>query len=244
MPSLNAVLIQKLRLMLGALLIFAGASRVARAQGTTLHATVADANTGDYILDASVSVDPVGLNGTTDFFGDARFASLKKGRYTVHARRIGYAPNDVEVQLSGRDSVEVTMLMTPLTYQLASVTIEEPLFSAGLKEFEARRKKGLGYFITDSTIRNSQGMGMASLVRSHFPGISYGGFSTRGPNHARSLVCNFDTYWNGVRIGRGFPAISLDQIGGIEFYNPGFVPVQYKWPGSDCGVMLFWSRPN
>ena len=220
------------------------ASRAARAQGTILHAIVADANTNDYIADASVTIDPMGLKGTTDFSGDARFASLRRGRYTVHARRIGYAPTDVVVQLSGRDSAEVTLVMAPVTYQLASVTVEEPLFSAGLKEFEARRREGLGYFITDSTIRRSQGSDLASLIRSHFPGISYLGFSTRGPNHARSLVCPFDTYWNGVRIGRGFPDISLDLIGGIEFYNPGFVPVQYKWPGSDCGVMLFWSRPN
>jgi len=32
-------------------------------------------------------------------------------------------------------------------------------------------------------------------------------------------------------------------IGGIEFYNPGSIPVEYQDPGSGCGVLLLWPRP-
>jgi hypothetical protein len=90
------------------------ASGTAQAQGTILHATVADARTGVYILDAEVTVDPLGLKGITDYFGDARFPGLRKGRYTAHARRMGFEPLATDVQLSGRDSLEVTLLMAPL----------------------------------------------------------------------------------------------------------------------------------
>ena len=96
----------------------------AHAQGTVLHATVADARIGVYILDAEVTIDPLGLKGITDYFGDARFPGLRKGRYTVHARHMGFAPLAAEVQVSGRDSLEVTLPMASTLPELAEVTVD------------------------------------------------------------------------------------------------------------------------
>ena len=229
--------------------VFIAAPRAAQAQGTILHAIVADASTGDYMLDASVTVDPVGLKATTDFFGDARFASLRKGRYTVHARRIGYAPNDVDVQLSGRDSLEVTLLMIPITYQLAPVKVEESATAGFMREFEARRKRGMGYYITDSELRKSLGSPLGNIISARVPGVAYMTqsdmlSSTRGPNNFKQGTwCPITVYWNGIRIGYDLSTIPVDFIGGVEFYNPGHIPPQYQWPGSGCGVLLLWPRP-
>ena len=229
------------------------ATSVAVAQGTVLHATVVDAQTGNYILDAEVTVDPLGLKGVTDYFGDARFAGLRKGRYSVHARRIGFAPLSADVQLTGHDSLEVTMLMAPVSHELATVTVDAPS-SPFLREFEMRRRQGRGQYITDSVLRASLGIPLEDILMARLRGVmvarqadgSFVPFSGRGDN-VIGHRCDISVYWNGVRITRPSASLTIDIptqfIGGIEFYNPGSIPVEYQDPGSGCGVLLLWPRP-
>jgi hypothetical protein len=224
------------------------------AQGTVLHATVADARTGNYILDAEVTVDPLGVKGITNYFGDARFSGLRKGRYSVHARRIGFTPVSTEFQASGRDSLEVTMFMAPTAQELATVTVNADAVSPFLREFEARRRLGKGQYITDSVLRASLGIPLADILAARLRGVmvarradgSFGPFSGRGDN-VIGKRCDISVYWNGVRITRPWTELPVDIpttfIGGIEFYNPGSIPVEYQDPGSGCGVLLLWPRP-
>ena len=74
---------------------------------------------------------------------------------------------------------------------------------------------------------------------------SFTPFSARGDNSI-GHGCTISVYWNGVRITRTTTAsvdIPTALIGGIEFYHPGSIPVEYQDPGSDCGVLLLWPRP-
>lgn len=231
------------------------ANGTSQAQGTILHATVADARTGVYILDAEVTVDPLGLKGITDYFGDARFTGLHKGRYTVHARRMGFAPLAAEVLVSGRDSLEVTLLMASTVHALAEVTVDATVPSPFLKEFEERRRQGKGHYITDSVIRASLGIPLEDILTSRLEGVrvlrgttgAFTPYSARGPNSLKGGLCLIAVYWNGVRIVNGRTTTAVDIptafIGGIEFYNPGTIPAQYQELGNDCGVLLLWPRP-
>lgn len=225
----------------------------AHAQGTILNATVADATTGVYILDAEVTVDPLGLKGITDYFGDARFTGLRKGRYTVHARRMGFVPLAAEVEVSGRDSLEVTLLMASTVHELAEVTVDATVPSPFLKEFEARRRQGKGQYITDSELRAAFGSPLANILSSRLLGVKTAGsitgafraYSSRGTNGLKG-VCYISVYWNGERIANDRnPEVDIPTafIGGIEFYNPGTIPVQYQELGNECGVLLLWPRP-
>jgi hypothetical protein len=229
-------------------------SSLARGQGTTLHATVADATTGNYILDAEVTVDPLGVKGITDYFGDARFPGLLKGRYRVHAKRMGFTPVSTEFQASGSDSLEVTMFMTPVTHELATVRVNADAVSPFLREFEARRRQGKGQYITDSVLRASFGSPLEDILTSRLRGVivarhadgSFTPFSSRGDNTI-GRRCDIAVYWNGIRITHPLADLPVDiptaLIGGIEFYNPGSIPVEYQDPGSGCGVLLLWPRP-
>ncbi|HET7615268.1 MAG TPA: carboxypeptidase regulatory-like domain-containing protein [Gemmatimonadaceae bacterium] len=230
------------------------ANSLAGAQGTVLHATIADARTGNYILDAEVTVDPLGAKGITDYFGDARFSGLRKGRYSVHARRIGFTPVSTEFQASGRDSLEVTMFMAPTAQELATVTVNADAVSPFLREFEARRRLGKGQYITDSVLRASLGIPLEDILAARLRGVmvarladgSFVPFSGRGDNTIGKR-CDISVYWNGIRITSPSNEIAIDIpaafIGGIEFYNPGSIPVEYQDPGSGCGVLLLWPRP-
>jgi hypothetical protein len=243
-------MVRQLALVLSAAVFF---SSVAQGQGTVLHATVADAETGNYILDAEVTVDPVGLKSITDYFGDARFRGLGKGSYSVHARRIGFEPVSTNIQASGRDSLRITLLLTPITHELAAVTVDAVPPSGFLREFEQRRRLGKGQYITDSVLRTSLGIPLGDILRARIRGVtviggSNGSFipiSARGSN-SLSGPCRINVYWNGVRITRSGSSsvdIPTDFVGGVEFYNPGSMPVEYQDPGNDCGVLLLWSRP-
>lgn len=229
------------------------AAGTAHAQGTILHATVADARTGVYILDAEVTIDPVGLKGTTDYFGDARFPGLQKGRYTIHARHIGFAPLEAEVEVSGRDSLDVTLMLASTAHELAAVRVDATLLPPFLREFEERRRQGKGQYVTDSIIRASLGIPLEDILTSRLRGVTVlrtsGGFfipvTTRGRNNFKGS-CAISVYWNGVRITDIYsPAVDIPTafIGGIEFYDPGTVPAEYQDPGSGCGVLLLWPRP-
>lgn len=230
------------------------ARSTALAQGTVVHATVADATTGIYILDAEVTVEPLGLKEITDYFGAADFSGLRKGRYTLQARRMGFAPVVTEIELSGKDSLEITMLMKPVTHELAPVTVDAAASSPFLREFEQRRRLGNGQYITDSVLRARPGSTLPDILTSRLRGVgvlrkpdgAFIPYSTRGTNSFSGGRCRINVYWNGVRITRITSQevdIPTAFIGGIEFYNPGSIPVEYQDSGNDCGVLLFWPRP-
>src|SRR5678816_1205202 len=127
--------------------VLVGSSAMAQRAGTSLHVIVADATNEAYLLDAQVTLKPLGLKRTTDFFGDARFPPLPSGVYTVEARRIGYAPISTLAKFSGRDSLQLILLMKPASQELPDVTIKESATSPFLREFEDRRRQGTGYYI-------------------------------------------------------------------------------------------------
>jgi hypothetical protein len=166
---------------------------------------------------------------------------------------MGFAPLAAEVEVSGRDSLDVTLLMASTVHELAEVTVDATLLPPFLREFEERRRQGKGQYITDSVIRASLGIPLEDILTSRLRGITVqrdpaGPFipmTTRGRNNFKGS-CAISVYWNGVRITDiNSPAVDIPTafIGGIEFYNPGTIPAQYQDPGSGCGVLLLWPRP-
>ena len=238
-----------LTLFVSAPLLLSG-QQAARREGTSLHVLVADAASEAYLLSAHVTLQPFGVNRETDFFGDARFPPLPAGVYTLKVIRRGYKPLSTPVRFSGRDSLELIILLKPTSQELAPVTILESAPSPFLKEFDQRRRQGRGYFLADSALRAAHGRSLEDLIVSKVPGIRIGGpagakilYSTRGSNSVRKSVCAVSVYFNGVRVGSDPQIVPLEFIGGIEYYPTGHVPVQYQEPGNDCGVMLLWPRP-
>jgi hypothetical protein len=127
---------------------------------------------------------------------------------------------------------------------LPAVTITDPI-AVFLQEFENRRQRGIGYYVTQADIRKSHGRTLANIVASKIPGVRFGTngvpYSTRGPNKFRNR-CDVAVWYNGVRAeAPPIEMISQDLLGGIEYYNPGYTPVKYRDGASACGVMLIWS---
>ena len=131
---------------------------------------------------------------------------------------------------------------------LPAVTITDEI-AVFLHEFESRRQRGIGYYITAAELRESHGRSLADIVMSRFPGVrmtaSGAPYTTRGPNNFRGS-CPVAVWYNGMRDAasadlRGSDMIPLGLLGGIEYYTPGYTPVKYRDGKSACGVMLVWS---
>lgn len=223
---------------------------------------VGDAETGLFLPDADVPVLGADRRARTDSLGRARLAGLAGGTYTVEVRRLGYAPLSAPVRLSGRDSLEVVLMVRSSAQQLPAVTVRDTVASPFLREFEERRKRALGgRFVTRAEIEQLRDYDLGSLLIAKIPGLRMVGgkaFFRRGAG----LGCQPTAYWNGVMLAEGdigavMQAGGVGELGGFEFYTSGFIPVQYQMAGSmgvsfgaksrgggpSCGVLLLWSRP-
>jgi len=242
------------------------------AQRSVLLVGVGDAESGVFVPHAEVTVYPERLKARTDSLGQARIAGLMPGKHAVEVRRIGYAPLGAPVMLSGRDSVEVVLMVRSSAATLPTVSVVDTAAPFFLREFEERRRTRTGgKFITTEQIDRVRDYDLGSLFIAHIPGLRLDGEGKPLSSRGR---CRPLTFWNGVKInlnGGGLgDLLKTQDLGGVEFYPPGFVPVQYHKPGdmavysggnpllggagraraflsrsadASCGVLLLWSRP-
>lgn len=234
---------------------------------TTLLVGVGDAVNGAFIPGALITIDGLAVAVRGDSMGRARIPHVPKGVQTVRVRRIGYAVATAPVRVSGADSMEVIVLLAPVAHPLRGMEITEEAtsewFSPGLREFERRRRtRPFGHFVTEPEIRSAVGSDLRNFLLPKIPGLriepkgpsgnALFAFSTRGANTLRGGLCQADVYLDGVRVISGEVSIvPLSMLGGVEYYAPGTVPVEYKRlgesgasrsePNSACGVLLLWT---
>jgi hypothetical protein len=184
--------------------------------------------------------------------GEAWIPGVPEGVYTVEARHLGYAPLSAPAKFSGKDTLSVTLLLLR-SQTLPTVTVRDSL-SRFLEEFENRRRRGNGHYLTQAELKAAHGRSFADVLASKIPGVRIRNdgivYSTRGPNNSRSgLQCPVTVWYNGVRgalpvdfrSGGGADLISADLLGGVEYYTPAYVPVQYRDGAAACGVLLLWA---
>jgi hypothetical protein len=251
------------------------ASRRGSAQGghTTVVVGTGDGATGQFLRGVQVRLMPLELTQYTDSMGQARLSRVPAGKYMVQARRLGYQPLSAPILVAGEDSVEVVLLMHAAVAQLDPVVVSRSAVPMALREFESRRERGIGQFVTGAQIDSMPGASLQAVIEGHVRGVTVVGDNVNGMHlmsyrasteHALASVaapCWPTVYLDGVQLlddtGRGpnLDVATLSWIGGIEYYSPSEVPVQYKSSGTlgtrgrnastspSCGVMLLWTRP-
>ncbi len=242
---------------------------------TTVVVGAGDRSTGQFLRGVQVHLAPLELTQYTDSMGQARLPRVPPGRYTVEARRLGYQPLSAPILVSGEDSLEVVLLMNTAVAQLDPVVVSRTAIPLALREFESRRERGLGQFVTAAQIDSMPGASLQAVIEGHIRGATVVGDNVNGMHlmsyrasteHGLSGAagpCWPTVYLDGVQLlddtGRGpdLDVVTLSSIGGIEYYSPSEVPVQYKASGTlssarsssaaatspACGVMLIWTRP-
>jgi hypothetical protein len=225
-----------------------------------------DAATGAFIADAQVRLSSVGRTERTRWNGETSFGGLANGRYHVEVRAIGYAPGDLDVQMTG-DTVALHFDLERLSVQLDTVRVRGEATVRYLKEFDARRKLGIGRFFTDSVLTAHREQGLRMFLSSRVPGLVVWGngvLARRGFKDLKAYkeLCAVLFHIDGhvftpppagavhdgrLQTVRDTQTVDLDEFrmedfAAIEVYMRAEAPPQYRPLGDYCTVVLLWSK--
>jgi TonB family protein len=197
----------------------------------------------------------VGVDASRRVFSDERgafrFTGVPLGAHTLSARRLGFAPFQVGVQVSEGSEATVAIRMKLLAAPLPPVVVRASRMNytgrlAGY--YERLEKKSGAYFITREQIDQENASRLGQLLQ-HVPGIS----AVRGRGGTVGVRMRGRRCWPLVWIdGTPMPAgeVDLDSfapstIQGIELYlGSTTAPLRYIYNRdlSSCGTILIWSR--
>lgn len=210
-----------------------------------------DAETGNFLSGVQVRISALNLVSVTDSMGRTRLEGVRKGTYTIEARRVGYAPLTAPVLVRAEDSLEVILLLRSTATRLDTVVVASRAVTMHLREFETRRARGTGQFVTGAQIDSVPGASLKAILEARVRGVTAvggdGGMHVMTgrqatedalvPGSGGASACWPVIYVDGVQLaddtGRGpdIGFVSPASIGGIEFYAPSEVPAEYRSSG-------------
>jgi Carboxypeptidase regulatory-like domain/TonB-dependent Receptor Plug Domain/Gram-negative bacterial TonB protein C-terminal len=212
--------------------------------------TVTDSS-GVSVLGAEIAVEGTAGRAVSGERGVFRISGVPLGAHTLSARRLGFAPFQVGVQVSDVSEAIVAIRLKLLAAALPPVVIRASRMSytgrlAGY--YERLEKQTSGYFITREQIDRENPDRLGQLLQ-RVPGIS----AVRGPAGITGVRMRGRRCWPLVWIdGTPMPAgeVDLDSfapstIQGIELYlGSTTAPLRYIYNRdlSSCGTVLIWSR--
>lgn len=247
MPGLGAPF--ALRALFASLTVLFAAPFPAQSQGT-ISGVVTDSS-GVPLLGAELAITGSQLRAFTDEKGVFRLGGVPFGTRVLSARRLGFAPSQVSVEVSDASSASVSIRMKPLVARLAPVVIRPARmnYTGRLKGYYERlEKKSGGYFITREQIDRENPRMLGQLLQT-VPGITAttrrGGVTTI---RMRGRSCWPLVWIDGTPMPSGdvdIDTFSPSTIHGIELYlGSTSAPARYTYNRnvSSCGTILIWSR--
>jgi hypothetical protein len=154
---------------LGALVFFASS---AVAQGrSTFSVIVTDAQSGSPLVGAEVVLPQLKLVHLTDAQGQARVPGVTAGEHRVRVRMLGYFASDTTLRVGG-DTMTVQFRLERSSTTLPNVTVTATEVPAPLRDFETRRKQGLGRYLTEADLRGDGDRDFSLVATMRFPGLS------------------------------------------------------------------------
>ncbi|HEY4733739.1 MAG TPA: TonB family protein [Gemmatimonadaceae bacterium] len=220
------------------------------AQGGSVSGTVTD-STGIPLLGAEVTIDSGDVRTFTDQGGAFHLSGVPLGKRILSARRLGFAPTRVVVDVAAGLDAIVTMRLKAVAMALAPVIVQPTRMNyngrlAGY--YERLEKRSNGYFITRDQIDRESTRMLGALLQ-HVPGVT----AVRGRGGTTGIRLRGRTCWPLVWIdGTPMPSGEVDldsfsptSIQGIELYlGSTTAPARYTYNRdvSSCGTILIWSR--
>lgn len=216
----------------------------------TLTGTVTD-SLGAPIFDVEIELVGLGNRTSTDQAGAFRFTGLSSGRVVVRARRLGFAPASIEVQVADEGSGNVVLRLAPLAAALPTIVVRQSRvnYTGRLAGYYDRLEhRSAGYFITRDQIDRENPRTLGQLLQK-VPGMSLvrnrggqSGVRMRGRNCWPLVWIDGTPMAAGEVDLDGFPPSTIH---GIELYlGSTTAPMRYTFNRdlSSCGTILLWSR--
>lgn len=227
----------------------AGAQAFDPDSAAALTGTVVSALTGAPLPDAQIVHVGARLGAITDSAGAFHIAGLPPGPDTVRVSLIGYAEASTPLRLEPGATTHAVFMLAETVLRVADIYVEvkqSPLRDP-LSEFEKRRSRGSGYYITPEMIEEQNPERASDLLR-RVPGLTVGPWE---PGGASILIvranqyCRPTMYLNGTLWpGHHIDELDRNSILGIEVYRgPAEMPPQFHLGGrASCGALVVWTR--
>ncbi len=219
----------------------------------------------------------------SDYVGEISFKRPRQSKLQLRVTMSGFAPIDTTFDVGNVDWMQLMLSLAPSAQPLPTTTVDAARPAPHLVDFEARRAKGRGRYITPEQLRESHDRKLIDML-TRLPGLHADAgsdgitrilarsgptsFVESGPKTYGTVVkgvppkpqdakthrssddgsvkpgyCEVTVFMDGMYIKD--PDISMLRatgFDGVEWYTPSNVPPEFKRPGTQCGVLLLWSR--
>ena len=145
----------------------------ATARAQSVLSGVVSARGDSVVAAADVRIPELRLQTTSDANGRYRLADIPAGRYLVLVRRLGFDSMSVTLAFSGADEVRRNFELIRHAQPLPEVPVtgtETPIMNAKLRQFEERRRYGVGRFLTAADLERDQDKLLSNSL-AKLPGI-------------------------------------------------------------------------
>jgi hypothetical protein len=143
---------------------------VSQQRASTFVVGVARVDDGAPIAGAEVFLPALRLLQRTDSLGQARIRGVPVGMHRVRVRLIGFVPSDVELKFEG-DTTGAVFRLERSAVQLSRVDVAADEVPIRLKDFEMRRKQGIGRFLTEPDFARDANRDFTDVASVRFPGL-------------------------------------------------------------------------
>ena len=189
--------------------------------------------------------------------GRFRITKLPVGQYLLVVKRVGYHPTSAVVEVPDADTLRLAYTLEKLRpEELETVVVTAKSPSARMVDFEARRKLGVGEFMTADDIAKRNTVFPTELFRTFksinvspntaSPITQYYALSAREGGNPMVGACPMQVYLDQVALPNPFNLDLLPQpkdLGGIEVYaGASTIPPQFNGYDRGCGVILVWTK--
>jgi hypothetical protein len=227
---------------------------VARTQGPTagLVGIVRD-SAGHPLPDVQVRLNGTsGPRAITSEAGGFAFGSVVPGVTKILVRRLGFAPDSMQLVLRPGRTDSLVLVMTSVAASLPGVLVEDEAMDRShrlLAGFWERRSRGFGNFLTREQIEKRDAHDFVDLTRM-IPSLHVitmnGRRTLRFSGSIGPRDCPPQYVVDGMRIEAGQPdEFTPHDIEAIEFYSgPATIPPQFtnRAFSHTCGVIVIWTR--
>lgn len=200
------------------------------------------------VRDAIVEVVRTAISTSTDTAGRFQLANLPVGTHALEVRRIGFAPQRIPVHLASRSPSIVSVVLEKPVRMLDAVRVTETVYSRRQTEFERRRRRGFGHFISREDLERRAASQLSDILRT-VPGVRVYSSPTgnvivfqRGSSF--SGPCRPTVYLDGMRLGTNEDLDFLANVSSLEavevYTGAGQAPVEFSSGG--CGSLVLWTR--
>lgn len=198
-----------------------------------------------------VSVAIPGATVRSDIRGAFELFTIDVDTVTISLRRVGYEPIDALLTARNRLWDTVLVQMDQSAQRLSNVKVSETRTRAalGLRDFEERRARGIGTFITRADIVERGASRLSDLLRTK-RGVNVVRGKVRfvaNTAGSRTTACQPDIWLDGTRSrGMEVDEILPSTVEAMELYsNFSTIPVEFQPMGNNttpCGTIVIWTR--